>query len=47
MDITDNRLCFAGHSAEDLCETFGTPLYIYEEERIRQQYRRLVDNFKY
>lgn len=47
MKILDNQLYFGEHSAEELCHRFGTPLYVYEEEVVRRQYRQLVDQFEY
>jgi diaminopimelate decarboxylase len=30
------RLLFAGRDLEELKEEFGTPLYLYDEDRIRE-----------
>ena len=45
METRDNQLHFGPFSAEQLCSNYGTPLYVYEEEVIRRQYRQLADNF--
>jgi diaminopimelate decarboxylase len=45
MQVKNNQLYFGEHSAEVLCQKYGTPLYIYEEDVIRKQYRELADNF--
>ncbi len=34
-------LYFGGCDARELAESFGTPLYVYSEDRILQNYRRL------
>jgi len=34
-----------GHTAASLVERFGSPLYVYEAETIRAQFRRLADSF--
>ena len=47
MKTQNNQLHFGPHSAEDLASKYGTPLYVYEEETIRRQFRELVDNFVY
>lgn len=47
MKTIDNQLHFGSTSAEELCTRFGTPLFVYEEETILNQYRQLVENFKY
>ncbi|MBF0244497.1 MAG: diaminopimelate decarboxylase [Planctomycetes bacterium] len=47
MNTRENKLYFGDNSAEDLCKEFGTPLYVYEEEVIRRQYRELVGSFGY
>lgn len=45
MKVSDNKLILGESSAEDLCARFGTPLYVYEEERIRSQAARLMASF--
>ena len=47
METRDNQLCFGPYSARELCSEYGTPVYVYEEEVIRRQYRQLADNFTY
>lgn len=34
---TDDHLCLAGHRALDLARQFGTPLYVYDVETIRER----------
>jgi len=47
MKTIDHQLHFGPHSAESLATKYGTPLYVYEEETIRRQFRELVDHFNY
>jgi diaminopimelate decarboxylase len=39
--IKDNRLYFGDHFAGDLAGEYGTPLYVYEEETLRERCREL------
>lgn len=39
-------LHIGGMSCRQLAEEYGTPLYIYDEERIREQAQAAMDNFK-
>ena len=45
MKITDGRLTFGDLGCEQLLQQFGSPLYVYEEEAIRRQCRRLKSSF--
>jgi diaminopimelate decarboxylase len=47
MEIAKNKLCFEGISADSLVEKFGSPLYVYEEKKIRAQCRNLYDSIDY
>ncbi len=42
----DNTLFFAGQSTTQLAEKYGTPLYLMDEDRIRQNCRTYVNAFK-
>ena len=42
----DGELCFAGHSVSALAETYGTPLYLMDEDRIVQNCRMYLDAFR-
>ena len=42
----DGALLFAGASAYDLAERYGTPLYLMDEERIRDNCRMYNDAFR-
>lgn len=46
MEIRDNRIYIGGVSVEELAQNYGTPLYVYDEERIRANFRRALDAFK-
>ena len=41
-----DRLSIGGCDLRELAETFGTPLYIYDEETIRTMCRNFLDEFK-
>lgn len=45
MDIRDNQLHLGGLSAEGLAQAFGTPLFVYEEQAIRDQCRAMREAF--
>ncbi len=47
MEIRNNELYFGGISATKLTQKYKTPLYVYEADVIRNQYRSLADNIKY
>ena len=32
---SEGELCFAGIELSDLAKKYGTPLYLYDEERVR------------
>ena len=42
----DGTLRFAGHSADELADTFGTPLYLMDEKRIRDNCRMYLAAFR-
>ena len=46
MEILDNRISIGGVSVEELANTYGTPLYVYDEARIRANFRRALEAFK-
>src|SRR3989338_2996091 len=47
MRIKNNKMYLGKYSAKTLARKFGTPLYVYEAEKIRQQYFSLVKYIKY
>lgn len=47
MEIRDNgQIYLEGVSVEELASAYGTPLYVYEENRIRANYRRALAAFR-
>ena len=47
MEIRDNgQIYLEGVSVEELASDYGTPLYVYEENRIRENYRRALNAFR-
>jgi diaminopimelate decarboxylase len=44
--IKDNRLYFGDHFAGDLAKEYGTPLYVYEEDTLRERCRELMNLLK-
>jgi diaminopimelate decarboxylase len=47
MEVKNNKLFLGGVSAEDLVKEYGSPLYAYEENTIRGNYRKLVEAISY
>jgi len=45
--IQDNKLQIGGIDAEELLRQYGSPLYVYDAEIVRQQYRTLRDAITY
>ncbi|MEE1043667.1 MAG: diaminopimelate decarboxylase [Clostridia bacterium] len=43
ISIRDNGLCFAGVNAESLARKYGTPLYLMDEDKIRENCRTYVN----
>lgn len=46
MEIRNDQFYFGGVSAVELAQTYGTPLYVYEEDRIRDNFRRALAAFR-
>ncbi len=46
LENRQGRLYFDGCSVEELAREFGTPLYVYSENRIRANYRRLLEAYQ-
>ncbi len=46
MKIVDDQFYFGGVSAVELARTYGTPLYVYEEDRIRDNFQRALKAFR-
>lgn len=45
--IKNNKLVIGDVFAEDLVKTFGSPLYVYDAELIRQRFRELKESISY
>lgn len=43
LSADGGRLCFAGVPVSDLAQTYGTPLYLMDEDRIRNRCRTYTD----
>ncbi len=46
MEIRDDKIWFDEVPATTIAETYGTPTYVYEEKRIRQNFRRALHAFR-
>jgi diaminopimelate decarboxylase len=47
METKDNKLYLGGVSAEKLIDEYGSPLYVYEEDKIRENYKKLYSAIKW
>ena len=45
MDIKDGKIFIGDVSVAEIAEVYGTPTYIYDEQRIRDNYRRALAAF--
>lgn len=46
MKLENNKYNFGGADLQKLAEDFGTPLYVYDENTLIRQYKRLTSAFK-
>lgn len=46
MELKNNNYCVQGLNLVDVADEFGTPLYVYDLDKINQQYKRLITSFK-
>src|SRR5699024_5527136 len=46
MTNTQKPFEISGVSALELCQTYGTPLYVYDTAKMESQYKRLKKAFK-
>ena len=46
MKLEDNRYTIQGVDIEDLCQEFGTPLYVYDANKIKKQVDSMQKAFK-
>lgn len=45
MELENNRYTIGGLDVLGICEEFGTPLYVYDADKIISQYKRLKEAF--
>lgn len=45
MELIDNQYFIDGLSVEDICEEFGTPVYVYQTSKIIERYNQMVNAF--
>ena len=45
MNIANDKISVGGIPVADLAQRFGTPLYVYDEAKIRENYRRVYQTF--
>lgn len=45
MELTDGKYQIQGLNVEEIADTFGTPLYVYDADKIQAQYDRLKAAF--
>ena len=46
MKVVDNKLYMSSWSLEELGKKYGTPLYVYDEEGIRERIKTYINSFK-
>lgn len=46
MEMAGNQISVGGMRVADLAARFGTPTYVYDEQKIRANYRRALNAFK-
>ena len=46
MELINNRYTIAGVDALDLCNKYGSPLYVYDTAKMKEQYEKMMDSFK-
>jgi len=47
MEVIGNNLFIGGILSKDLCEQFGTPLYVYDEDLLVENLRRYKNSFNH
>jgi len=47
MEVRNNKLYLGGIRARDLLDAFGSPLYVYEEDTLRERARELIECISY
>jgi diaminopimelate decarboxylase len=46
MEIKRGKMTFGGAVLTELANEFGTPLYVYDGDKIKRQYKRLQAAFQ-
>jgi diaminopimelate decarboxylase len=46
LEVKENRLFIGGFPCQDLADWFGTPTYVYNENRIKDNFSRLMESLK-
>ena len=46
LHIKNDTLFFAGKSTKDLAEKYGSPIYVMDEQKIRENCRKYVNGMK-
>ncbi len=46
LEVKNGELYIAGHSAINLAEKFGTPIYVYNGVRVKENYRRFLNTLR-
>lgn len=47
MNLNNEQYEISGINVSELCEKYGTPLYVYDTNKIREQYKLMKDSFDY
>ncbi len=46
MELINNRYTISGVDVLDLCNKYGSPLYVYDTAKMKEQYEKMMDSFK-
>ncbi len=46
LEIKNNTLFFGGHSTVELAEKYGSPIYVMDEQKIRENCRKYINGMK-
>ena len=46
LEIKNNTLFFGGHSTKVLAEKYGSPIYVMDEQKIRENCRKYINGMK-
>ncbi|MEL6988532.1 MAG: diaminopimelate decarboxylase, partial [Bacteroidota bacterium] len=45
MELLNEQYCIQGIPVSEIAEQYGTPLYVYDSQKMTQQYERLTGAF--